>query len=416
MNGDEIAGSMVVDKVPAKAAMKAAAPGKRKAPEEPSTYGKSPRPDSTNGGLDHQISGGSALAVVDPAAIDGGMVPVGKLKGKAARGGSQYKGVYMDKNVSGKYKCSIRRGPREVHLGYYGSEEEAARAYDKAYWCCKADTKNFDISSYDVDEMAKIKEMPADDLTELRKHLGVAQSGKEGSSKYRGVCKEKKTQKWRAEIQINGKKESLGYHSNELDAVRAYDRAQIVQKGDKAKTNLDIRDYDSERAKLATYDFNSFQAKEIDTKARRNANWTSNYRGVRKYSHKQKNDEVSIKWRAEITMDGKKKSLGYHETEAEAAKAYDAAVVTLPGFKNQWLNFPNDRLPAAAPVAALPAPGDGAKDKDRGAGGAGGRAGGVKAAKSVGGVKAKKAAAAAAAGGAEAGPRSDGGFLASLAE
>ena len=112
MNGDEIAGSMVVDKVPAKAAMKAAAPGKRKAPEEPSTYGKSPRPDSTNGGLDHQISGGSALAVVDPAAIDGGMVPVGKLKGKAARGGSQYKGVYMDKNVSGKYKCSIRRGPR----------------------------------------------------------------------------------------------------------------------------------------------------------------------------------------------------------------------------------------------------------------------------------------------------------------
>ena len=115
-------------------------------------------------------------------------------------------------------------------------------------------------------------------------------------------------------------------------------------------------------------------------------------------------------------MDGKKKSLGYHETEAEAAKAYDAAVVTLPGFKNQWLNFPNDRLPAAAPVAALPAPGDGAKDKDRGAGGAGGRAGGVKAAKSVGGVKAKKAAAAAAAGGAEAGPKSDGGFLASLAE
>ena len=201
------------------------------------------------------------------------------------------------------------------------------------------------------------------------------------------MCKEKKTQKWRAEIQINGKKESLGYHSNELDAVRAYDRAQIVQKGDKAKTNLDIRDYDHERAKLAAYDFNSFQAKEIDTKARRNANWTSNYRGVRKYSHKQKNDEVSIKWRAEITMDGKKKSLGYHETEAEAAKAYDAAVVTLPGFKNQWLNFPNDRLPAAAPVAALPAPGNGAKDKDRGAGGAGGRAGGVKAAKSVGGCE-----------------------------
>ena len=182
-----------------------------------------------------------------------------------SRGGSKYKGVYRDKNVSGKYKCSIRRAEREVHLGYYGSEEEAARAYDKAHWCCKSSTKNFDISTYDAEEMAKIKEMPSNDLTELRRHLGVGLSkeGKEGSSKYRGVCKEKKTQKWRAEIQIAGKKESLGYHANEMDAVRAYDRAQIVVKGDKAKTNLPIEQYDAERAKLAAYDFNEFQAKGL---------------------------------------------------------------------------------------------------------------------------------------------------------
>ena len=187
--------------------MKAAAPGKRKAPEESTVWdpsSKSPKPDSNGGSADDpQISGANALAVVDPSAIGGAMVPSGNLKGKVSRGGSKYKGVYRDKNVSGKYKCSIRRAEREVHLGYYGSEEEAARAYDKAHWCCKSSTKNFDISTYDAEEMAKIKEMPSNDLTELRRHLGVGLSkeGKEGSSKYRGVCKEKKTQKWRAEIQ-----------------------------------------------------------------------------------------------------------------------------------------------------------------------------------------------------------------------
>ena len=420
-SGGEIDVNMVVDKVPAKAAMKAAAPGKRKAPEESTVWdpsSKSPKPDSNGGSADDpQISGANALAVVDPSAIGGAMVPSGNLKGKVSRGGSKYKGVYRDKNVSGKYKCSIRRAEREVHLGYYGSEEEAARAYDKAHWCCKSSTKNFDISTYDAEEMAKIKEMPSNDLTELRRHLGVGLSkeGKEGSSKYRGVCKEKKTQKWRAEIQIAGKKESLGYHANEMDAVRAYDRAQIVVKGDKAKTNLPIEQYDAERAKLAAYDFNEFQAKEIDTKAHRNANWTSNFRGVRRYTHKQKNDQVNVKWRAEITVNGKKKSLGYHDTQEEAAKAYDKAVVSQPGFKRHWLNFPEGALPAPAPAAALPAPGDAPGGAGGGARGAAGGAGGVKVAKSVGGVKAKKAAAAAAAGETEAG-RPDGGFLASLAE
>ena len=416
-SGGEIDDNMVKDKVPAKAAMKAAAPGKRKAPEESTVWdpsSKSPQPDSNGGSaVQQQISGANALAVVDPSAIGGAMEPVGKLKGKVSRGGSKYKGVYVDKNVSGKYKCSIRRAEREVHLGYYGSEEEAARAYDKAHWCCKSSTKNFDISTYDAEEMAKIKEMPSNDLTELRKHLGVGLSkdGKEGSSKYRGVCKEKKTQKWRAEIQIAGKKESLGYHANEMDAVRAYDRAQIVVKGDKAKTNLPIEQYDAERAKLATYDFNDFQAKEIDTKARRNANWTSNFRGVRRYTHKQKNDQLNVKWRAEITVNGKKKSLGYHDTQEEAARAYDKAVVTQPGFKRHWLNFPEGALPAPAPAAALPAPGDAPSGAGGGAKGAAGGAGGVKVAKSVGGVKAKKAAAAAAAG-----ERPERGFLASLAE
>jgi hypothetical protein len=75
------------------------------------------------------------------------------------------------------------------------------------------------------------------------------------------------------------------------------------------------------------------------TAARRHATWTSGYRGVRKHEHKQKGGQVSVKWRAEITVNGKKTSLGYHDTEEKAARAYDVAVRGHSGFNGLRLNF-----------------------------------------------------------------------------
>ncbi len=50
---------------------------------------------------------------------------------------------------------------------------------------------------------------------------------KKGSSRYRGVCchKRKRTNKWHAYINYNGKKLFLGYFENEQDAARAHDEA-----------------------------------------------------------------------------------------------------------------------------------------------------------------------------------------------
>jgi hypothetical protein len=83
---------------------------------------------------------------------------------------------------------------------------------------------------------------------------------RDNSSKFRGVCLEKKTHKWRAEIQINGKKESLGYHEVEHNAVRTYDRALIVLKGERAKTNLELSEYAGEMEQLKLWTFEQFQA------------------------------------------------------------------------------------------------------------------------------------------------------------
>ena len=45
-----------------------------------------------------------------------------------------------------------------------------------------------------------------------------------GSSKYLGVCWDKRSKKWMAKIKIDGKKKHLGYFTNEEDASLVYQK------------------------------------------------------------------------------------------------------------------------------------------------------------------------------------------------
>jgi len=58
------------------------------------------------------------------------------------------------------------------------------------------------------------------------------------TSSFRGVSFKKREGRFQAEILVNGKRKSLGYFSNEIEAAKAYDRALVASRGPGARTNF----------------------------------------------------------------------------------------------------------------------------------------------------------------------------------
>ncbi|XP_057848646.1 AP2-like ethylene-responsive transcription factor CRL5 [Cryptomeria japonica] len=163
---------------------------------------------------------------------------------------SKYRGVARHK-WTGRYEAYlwdnsfIKEGhKRKGRQGGYGTELEAARAYDKAalkYWGDKS-TINFPITDY-KEELEVMKQMTTVDYTNYlkRKSSGFTR----GESIYRGVTRHNQKRKWQARIgRINGNKDVyLGAYSTEEEAAVIYDIATIKFRGNDSVTNFDKRFY-----------------------------------------------------------------------------------------------------------------------------------------------------------------------------
>jgi len=181
---------------------------------------------------------------------------------------SLHRGVRLEA-CDGKWQSRIKTKGKELYLGAFGTEELAARAYDRAAICIHNHynaTTNFPVTDY-KDEWEKLESMkPEDIMSLLRREALLAGPKPTGNtqrwaetvkaSNFRGVRLEVGGTTWAARMQVNGRKIHLGSYSTEVSAARAYDRASICIHGFQgAVTNLDRKLYQAEAAYLEEIPF-----------------------------------------------------------------------------------------------------------------------------------------------------------------
>eukprot|EP01024_Parvocaulis_polyphysoides_P060495 TRINITY_DN6606_c0_g3_i4.p1 TRINITY_DN6606_c0_g3~~TRINITY_DN6606_c0_g3_i4.p1 ORF type:complete len:381 (+),score=74.42 TRINITY_DN6606_c0_g3_i4:190-1332(+) len=172
----------------------------------------------------------------------GGGIKKGADKKGGARSTSRFRGVTHHCRT-GRWEAHIWEEGKQIYLGSFNSEEQAALAYDLAAIKCRGQdaTTNYDVQNYQY-ELNNLESITKDDLI-----LSLRRQSKgyhKNSSQFKGVTKHQKG-KWEARIgQMVGKKyKYIGLFKTEVEAAIAYDKEAVMFKGLEAQTNFDISNY-----------------------------------------------------------------------------------------------------------------------------------------------------------------------------
>ncbi|CAK0786546.1 hypothetical protein CVIRNUC_009759 [Coccomyxa viridis] len=165
---------------------------------------------------------------------------------------SRYKGVSCHK-LTYRWEASLWLDGRQVYLGGFATEEEAARAYDLAALGCKGANAeiNFRRADYIVTLTTDLARLSRDEVISYVRRRSNAFS--RGKSQYRGVSGREGRWETRIGTFAGLKNVSFGVHDEEQRAARMYDRAIILEKGRAAKTNFPLGDYDREVAEVEAF-------------------------------------------------------------------------------------------------------------------------------------------------------------------
>ena len=213
------------------------------------------------------------------------------------------------KRPSGKYEATLQMGKcetnqmkrRTISLGYYDTAKEAAKRYD-----IEAIKSRRPFSALNYPKKAPVGYTPLQQPLQSRNTVG-----------YRGVYKTASL-KYQVRITIDSQNISIGTYETAKEAAVAWDRA--VLKSNRSTSLLNFPDM--------------VHNLDVEPKNKNIKRSSTGYKGVSKNRGK---------YMTQISINGKRKTIGRFDTAIQAALAYDQAAIKV-GKKKSTLNFP-DGLP-----------------------------------------------------------------------
>lgn len=271
---------------------------------------------------------------------------------------SRYRGVSYDRKKA-KWRVQIKvaaLGKSGVSVGYFDTEEAAARAYDRAaIGLLGRDNPNlqtnFELADYAEEPIPRLTGKTREEVKTTLKSERIKQAprrrftSRQRTSRFMGVGSSNRKNQWQARILVHGKVTHLGYYETEEDAARVYDRVSLALHGDHAQTNFAVGEYtEDEVSPYRGLDRENLQralgVKPMDKSSR--------FRGVSKKKGK---------WEAKVMVNRRWAYRELFDSEEEAARAYDRALWRLkPREARSYVNF-KDEIPADAEALAAAAPG-----------------------------------------------------------
>lgn len=257
---------------------------------------------------------------------------------------SRYRGVSYDRKKA-KWRVQIKvaaLGKSGVSVGYFDTEESAARAYDKAAIGLLGRENpnlqtNFHLSDYANESIPLLTGKTREEVkttlkSERIKHAPRRRfTSRQRTSRFMGVGSSNRKNQWQARILVHGKVTHLGYYETEEEAAKVYDRVSLALHGNQAQTNFPTANYSEE-------DLSPFRGLDREDLQRalgvKPMDKSSRFRGVSKKKGK---------WEAKVMVNRRWAYRELFDSEEAAARAYDRALWRLkPREAQSYVNFKDE--------------------------------------------------------------------------
>ena len=206
---------------------------------------------------------------------------------------TKYVGVSWNKRTQ-RWIANIKIDGKSKHLGYFDSDYDAAMKYDEE---ARQHGKSVNVPIHPSDDQAEKQKKP--------RKLSDIERMERQETEYVGVSWSKQQQRWHAWIHYGKKKNYLGLFDSDYEAAMRYDE-EARKQGKAVNFKISNEDVQAEKQKKPR------KLKGMERIERQE----TEYVGVSW-------NKDSQQWSSQIQIAGKQKTLGYFDSDYDAAMKYD---------------------------------------------------------------------------------------------